>query len=101
MIPYRDQSLNPISLAMSPRPGSLGGPSQQMPGQPGLPQGPLGVPTGMGRGASNAALQSMGLNNIGHPPPQQVIQGDLSEHKHPPEHNNLILLNTYIYDHLV
>lgn len=72
-----------------------------MPGQPGLPQGPLGMPTGMGRGASNAALQSMGLNNIGHPPPQQVIQGDLSEHKHPPEHNNLILLNTYIYDHLV
>jgi LisH len=72
-----------------------------MPGQPGQPQGPPGMSTGMGRGTTNAALQSIGLNNIGHPPPQQVIQGDLSEHKQPSEHNHVLSLNTYIYDHLV
>ena len=99
MNPYRDASGQPMGVTMSPRPGLLGGPQQQMPGQPQQQPGPQGMPPGMGRGANNPGLQASVLamaNNV-YPnnPSQQIPQGELHEM------HNLTLLNSYIYDHLI
>jgi hypothetical protein len=51
----------------------------------------------MGRGASNTGLQSsaLALNNFGPGVSQQMIQGE------GPDSKNFVILNTYIYDHLL
>jgi hypothetical protein len=92
MNPYntRDQSgQQTMQVAMSPRPG--GPPPQQLqhPGPPGI---------GMGRGASNTGLQNSALalaNNPRNPGSQQLNQ----EESH--DLHNELLLNSYIYDHLL
>jgi LisH len=99
---YRDQTQQAMSVAMSPRPGSLGGPPQMSAQQVQQPQqtGPPGI--GMGRGASNTGLQNPGLNisnnaNLTHPglSSQQILQED------PHEAHLERLLNSYIYEHLL
>lgn len=102
---YRDpsQQQQPMSVTMSPRPGSLGGPpqmtaqqSQQPPQQP----GPHGI--GMGRGASNSGLQNPGLP-VGNPVPE-LLGGQSSQQmqiEYIENSRNDVLLNTYIYEHLL
>jgi hypothetical protein len=73
---------------------------QQQQLQQGGPQGMM--PVGMGRGASNTGLQGSVLalaNHVGggqpSQNPQHLMQGDVSDN------HNVLLLNSYIYDHLV
>jgi hypothetical protein len=103
---YRDpsqQQQQSIPVTMSPRPGSLVGPpqmssqqSQQPPQQP----GPPGI--GMGRGASNSGLQNSVLpmgsivpDHLGGQSSQQLMG------EYPESTRNDMLLNTYIYEHLL
>src|SRR5271167_1813684 len=106
MNPYPNQQQ--MSVTVSPRPGPLGGPpqmssqgqqqqqQQQQPQQP----GPPGI--GMGRGTSNTGLQNSALplsnNNLNHP------GGPASQQSMPaePEDSQVeVLLNSYIYEHLL
>jgi LisH len=82
---------------MSPRPGSLGGPPSQMPGQPQQQQPPLGI--GMGRGASSSGLTTPGIPGV--PSSNPSLMQNLTGPPFTQEENNEALLNSYIYEHLL
>jgi len=112
MNPYRDPTQQQMSVAMSPRPGSLGGPPQmavpqQQQPQPGPPQqpGPPGIV--MGRGASSTGLQNPGIPMANSNPNIQNVAAAPQLQQAPllleteEEIRSERLLNSYIYEHLL
>jgi len=100
---FRDHPQQQMSVAMSPRPGSIGGPPQMPNQQAQLPPQVHSVPgIGMGRGGSSTGLPQSGLSVIMENPNHLGIGSQQANADETDYEGHLeLLLNSYIYEHLL